>query len=107
MLSGTGPAERSELTISILINSVICPISSGNLPATRFNVLKKLNTMNSYISITLSFIQTIPDVSVQQAVEEIDEIPELSISQSVAERVAVRSEHRMNTMKPVLYIGRG
>jgi hypothetical protein len=48
-----------------------------------------------------------PAVSVQQAVEEIDEIPELSISQSVAESAIVRSEHRMITMNPVLRIGRG
>jgi hypothetical protein len=51
------------------------------------------NTFSSYISVTLSFTQTIPAVSAQQAVEEIDEIPEFSISQSVAARAIVRSEH--------------
>jgi hypothetical protein len=57
--------------------------------------------------VTLPFTQTIPDVSVQHAVEEIDDIPELSISQSVAARAIVRSEHRMNTMNPFLRIERG
>jgi hypothetical protein len=48
-----------------------------------------------------------PAVSVQQAVEEIEEIPELSISQSVAARAIVTSEHTMKTMNPVLRIVRG
>jgi hypothetical protein len=48
-----------------------------------------------------------PIVSVQQAVEEIDGIPEFNISQSVAARTVVRSEHIMNTMNPVLLIVRG
>jgi hypothetical protein len=47
-----------------------------------------------------------PVVSVQQAVEEINDIPELSISQSVAAIVAVKSEHKMRTMNPVLRIGK-
>jgi hypothetical protein len=68
-------------------------------------LLIELNTDKSYISVTLSLTQTIAAVLVQQALEEIDEIPEFSISQSVAAMVAVRSEHRMNTRKPVLIFG--
>jgi hypothetical protein len=56
--------------------------------------------------VTLPFTQVMPAVSVQHAVEEIDEIPEFSISQSVAARAIVRSEHRMNTIYPVLRVGR-
>jgi hypothetical protein len=69
--------------------------------------LMVLNTGNSYISFTLPLMQTIPAVSVQQAVEEIDEIPEFSISQSVAARAKVKNEHRMKIMRPVLCIWRG
>jgi hypothetical protein len=35
MLSGTGPAERSECFISILISSVRFPISNGSFPGGR------------------------------------------------------------------------
>jgi ABC-type antimicrobial peptide transport system permease subunit len=61
---------------------------------------------NLYISVTLSFTQTIPSVSVQHAVEEIAGIPELSISQSVAAIVEVKSAHKMSTMNPFLCIGK-
>jgi hypothetical protein len=67
---------------------------------------KVKNTVFTYISVTLSFTQTIPVVSVQQAVEEINEIPEFSISQSVSARAIVRSENIMNTMIPDLRVGR-
>jgi hypothetical protein len=107
MLSGTGPAERSESSILISINSVICPISNGNLPLTLISKLIELNTTYSYIFVTLPFLHDIPLVSEQQAVEEIDDIPELSIPQSVAARAIVRNEHRLNIMYPILCIGRG
>jgi hypothetical protein len=58
----------------------------------------ELNKENSYISVTLPSTQTMPEVLVQQAVEEIDEIPEFSISQSVAARAIVRSEHIITTL---------
>jgi hypothetical protein len=58
--------------------------------------------VGSYISVTLLCTQTMPEVLVQQAVEEIDVIPEFNISQSLAARFIVRREHRMNTIYPVL-----
>jgi hypothetical protein len=78
-------------------------------------LLIELKASSSYISVTLSFTQiigfsqspTTQNFSVQHAVEEIDEIPEFSISQSVAARAKVRIEHRMTTMYPVLRDGRG
>jgi hypothetical protein len=106
MLAGIGPAERSESSISISINSVRFPISSGSWPTTPVNQLIELNTVTSYINITLPSLQAIPAV-LQQAVEEIDEIPEFSISQSVAARAIFKIEQRMNIRKPVLRIGRG
>jgi hypothetical protein len=42
---------------------------------------------------------------VQHAVEEIDDIPEFSISQSVAARAIVKSTHNMNNMKPFFRFG--
>jgi hypothetical protein len=57
----------------------------------------ELNKEISYISVTLPSTQTMPEISAQQAVEEIDEIPEFSISQSVAASETVRSEQIMNT----------
>jgi hypothetical protein len=39
-------------------------------------------------------------------VEEIDDIPEFSISQSVAANVVVKIEYKTNTINPVLRFGR-
>jgi hypothetical protein len=44
---------------------------------------------------------------VQHAVEEIDEIPEFNISQSVAAKIVVKREHIMTDLKPVLRIVNG
>jgi hypothetical protein len=106
MLSGTGPEERSEVKISNLVNSVICPVSSVKWPTTLIIPLIELKTKNSYISVTLPLTQTIPGVSVQHAVEEINGMPEFSISQSVAARAILRSENRITNKNPFMCIGR-
>jgi mannose/fructose/N-acetylgalactosamine-specific phosphotransferase system component IID len=54
------------------------------------------------MSTTLPFTQTIPAVSVQQDVEEIEEIPEFNISQSVAAKVTVMIDKIMIKVYPVL-----
>jgi hypothetical protein len=55
------------------------------------------------MSVTLPFTQTIPEVSVQQDVEEIERIPEFNISQSVDAKVTVMIDKIMIKVYPVLY----